>query len=170
MKISKTKKADYEKFYGIPFVKWWNLKFVNFRFPQCFSSTCCSLLASYIQIHEEITLVLYLNKIEYVCTCTWKNYSLFRTLMEKMFLLKSSRIRCCWLLTLLLNGNSLKNLSPTTFYGNLFSIFWHLTWHSSVNLSGLTTANYTELSHIYEKYKTQGTAICTEQCCVYLSF
>jgi len=26
-----------------------------------------------------------------------------------------------------------------------------------MNLSGLTTANYTELSHIYEKYKTQGT-------------
>nr|ACF84589.1 unknown [Zea mays] len=35
---------------------------------------------------------------------------------------------------------------------------------------GLTTANYTELSHIYEKYKTQGVAIYTEQCCVYLSF
>lgn len=61
---------------------------------------------------------------------------------------------------------SLKNLSPTTF----FIIFWHLTWYSSVNLSGLTTANYTELSHIYEKYKTQGTTIYTEQCCVYLSF
>lgn len=51
-----------------------------------------------------------------------------------------------------------------------FYVCWHLTWHSSVDLSGLTTANYTELSHIYEKYKTQGVAIYTEQCCVYLSF
>lgn len=101
-----------------------------------------------------------------------KSISFFwcRILTERMFLLANSRGRFFWLWTWLQNGieKSFGYLSLSwTFV--IYLSNWILrkasveVWDACeliknicLYISGLTSSNYSELSHLYEKYKTQG--------------
>jgi hypothetical protein len=119
-----------------------------------------------------------------VCWC--------RILMGRMFLLASLRGRFSWLSMSLQNGihtwMTILQLWILAFQPNFYPPFyfvyhlksqflyhthfslWYICDFFFFNHSGLTPSNYSELSHIYEKYKTQGMLQQMEDSAVIFSF
>lgn len=105
-----------------------------------------------------------------------------RILIGRMFLLANLRGRFFWLSMLLQNGMDYRLLKEYMYlylcwslilYPLIFSLISYSMYLNKfpLNDSGLTSSNYSELSHLYDKYKNQGMFHIEESClCFFLIF